>query len=55
MGGLEGPPKPPDARKRPGIAGALLDLALGFAGASKGPPVQTAYARGANGAYTPAS
>jgi hypothetical protein len=24
MGGLEGPPKPPDARQRPGEAGALL-------------------------------
>ena len=28
MGGLEGPPKPPDARKRPGAAGALLESAL---------------------------
>src|SRR5262245_17161396 len=26
MGGLEGPPKPPDARRRPGEAGAPLDL-----------------------------
>jgi hypothetical protein len=25
MGGLEGPPKPPDARQRPGEAVALLD------------------------------
>src|SRR5437870_12394716 len=28
MGGLERPPKPPDARKRPGAAGALLESAL---------------------------
>ena len=25
MGGLDGPPKPPDARQRPGKAVALLD------------------------------
>jgi len=28
MGASEGPPKAPNARKRPGIAVALLDLAL---------------------------
>ena len=26
MGGLEGPPRPPDARRRPGKAGAPLDF-----------------------------
>src|SRR6266478_3984959 len=30
MGGLEGPPKPPDARRRPGLAGAPLGIASRF-------------------------
>jgi hypothetical protein len=32
MGGLEGPPKPPDARSRPGAAGAALGLTLDDSG-----------------------
>jgi hypothetical protein len=36
MGGLEGPPKPPDARQRPGDAVALLDpLTLGSVPANR--------------------
>jgi len=34
MGGLEGPPKPPDARRRPGEAGTPLDTGHRTIGAS---------------------
>jgi len=34
MGGLEGPPKPPGARTRPGVAVTLLDFPLASSRAS---------------------
>jgi len=48
MGGLDGPPKPPGARKRPGTAVALLELALrpwGLAGPPKPPALGSAPAQ----------
>src|SRR2546425_9962646 len=44
MGGLEGPPNPPHARRRPGKAGTPLDSGYTTMGASKTPP-QSPHAR----------